>query len=77
MRAAIVDELGAVIARSVRPTPRDGSGSAALIDLAADLLRRHPASAAVIGVPGRVDYEGGFLEYAPNLPPGWIAGLTE
>lgn len=32
---------------------------------------------AVVGVPGRVDYGTGRLEYAPNLPDGWTGRLTE
>ncbi len=33
--------------------------------------------AVVIGVPGRVDYVSGRLEYAPNLPAGWRDELSE
>jgi glucokinase len=33
--------------------------------------------AIVIGVPGRVDYCSGQLEYAPNLPSTWVAELSE
>jgi glucokinase len=32
---------------------------------------------AVVGVPGRVNYRSGRLEYAPNLPPTWVTGITE
>jgi glucokinase len=31
---------------------------------------------AVVGVPGRVNYQSGALEYAPNLPPGWTERIN-
>ena len=34
-------------------------------------------ASAVVGVPGRVDYRDGLLEYAPNLDPVWSEVLTE
>ena len=34
-------------------------------------------TAAVVGVPGRVDYREGLLEYAPNLDPAWSETLSE
>jgi glucokinase len=35
-----------------------------------------PCRSAVVGVPGRVNYQRGTLEYAPNLPSGWPDAIT-
>jgi predicted NBD/HSP70 family sugar kinase len=35
------------------------------------------AAAVVIGLPGRIDYERGCLDHAPNLPAGWVNALDE
>jgi glucokinase len=74
MRCAEVDDNGTVTGRVVHPTPHDGTGVSALTTLMANITgcRR-----AVVGVPGRVDYRRGKLEHAPNLPAGWVPGLTE
>ncbi|HJR24610.1 MAG TPA: ROK family protein [Acidimicrobiales bacterium] len=77
MRAAVVDGSGLVLDRCAQPTPHDTQDPDALIALAADVLRRRPVAAAVVGVPGRVNYERGELEHAPNLPASWVASLTE
>lgn len=45
--------------------------------LARGLLDQGPVSGAVIGVPGRIDYAAGELEFAPNLPPGWVEELSQ
>src|SRR3954466_6494649 len=76
MRAALVDGDGRVAEREERPTP-DGPDVAALIDLAKSVRERGDGARAVVGVPGRVDYGDGVLEYAPNLPDAWRAELTE
>ncbi|MEA3020762.1 MAG: glucokinase [Actinomycetota bacterium] len=76
LRAALVDPEGAVTARDERPTPKDPSDRA-LVDLARSVLARGDVERAVIGVPGRVDYGAGALEYAPNLPQAWTDDLTE
>jgi len=77
MRAAVVDPGGGVQHRVEQPTPHDGRGTEALVALIDQTAAEHQAERAVVGVPGRVDYQVGALEYAPNLPPGWLAGLTE
>lgn len=77
MRAAIVDGCGHVIERCSAPTPHEAHAPDALVALAAGVLDRHPVSAAIVGVPGRVHYGRGRLEHAPNLPAGWTASLTE
>ena len=74
MRGALVWPDGTVTDRVVEPTPRDQPCANALHQL----MRAVAADAGgegfdsvVVGVPGRVDYGAGRLEYAPNLPPGW------
>lgn len=74
MRAAIVEADGSVRRRQERPTERQ---PAPLLDLARDVLGTTAVQGAVVGLPGRVDYGAGTLEYAPNLDPGWPSALTE
>src|SRR5207302_646095 len=49
----------------------------ALLALLAEVRTGTGATAAVIGVPGRVDYRAGRMEFAPNLPPTWAPSLAE
>ena len=74
MRAAIVEEDGTVGERVDRPTERDAS---TLIELARDVLEGDDVQGAVVGLPGRVDYGAGTLEYAPNIDVSWRTDLTE
>jgi glucokinase len=74
MRAALVDGDGRVSAREERDTPKEPDIDA-LLELAHAV--RGDAERAVIGVPGRVDYGDGRLEYAPNIPEAWRDELTE
>jgi glucokinase len=76
LRAALVDGDGHVAVRDECATPDDRE-CGALIELGRHVLEQGDAERAVIGVPGRVDYRTGVLEYAPNLPPTWPAALTE
>lgn len=77
MRAAIVTADGELISRRSQATPRDSECPEALMALVGDVLGRDDVRHAVIGVPGRVDYRAGRLEYAPNLPPRWTAALDQ
>ncbi len=77
MRCARVGMDGTVADREVRPTPHDGTGTGALVDLLRSVAAGAACHHAVVGLPGRVDYRGGTLEHAPNLPPGWADQLTE
>ncbi len=77
MRCARVAPDGTISEREVRPTPHDGTGIEALVDLLRSVAAGSPCGSGVIGVPGRVDYRSGRLEHAPNLPPGWPPQLTE
>ena len=70
MRAAAVGRDGTVSRRHACPTPHEDADVSALVELAraalADGMR-----AAIVAVPGRVDYARGRLEYAPHLPAQW------
>ena len=78
LRAALVDEHGGVSGRADRDTPR-APDCDAVIELAREVMKSAAGEldCAVIGVPGRVDYGAGRLEYAPNLPPAWVDDLSE
>lgn len=76
MRAALVDAGGAVCDRIECETPNEPEIDS-LIDLARKVLRGADVDRAVVGVPGRVDYRLGALEYAPNIPQGWVDALRE
>jgi glucokinase len=76
MRAALVDADGRVSEREERATP-DHPDVDALLELAQSVRSRGDVERAVVGVPGRVDYGAGLLEYAPNLPQSWRDDLTE
>src|SRR5258708_6544363 len=79
MRCAVVAADGSVLHRSEVDTPRHGRrpGPEPLIELMRNVADGAGCEHAVVGVPGRVNYEHGTLEYAPNLPPGWVGRLTE
>jgi len=80
MRAAVVDREGQIQLRAEEPTPHESACPDAFMSLL-DRVRdggggRGSFSSVVVGVPGRVDYIEGRLEYAPNLPGGWVDDLT-
>jgi glucokinase len=79
LRAAIVDSHGSVLDRRVQPTPRSAKCPDAVAEITSTLLQRHRhhTHRAVIGVPGRVDYSVGQLEYAPNLPSTWARWISQ
>ena len=74
MRVARTSPEGEVIDRREEETGKDPSQ---LVALMREVKACGPVAHAVVGVPGRVDYQGGRLEYAPNLPDDWDAVLTE
>jgi glucokinase len=76
MRCAAVGADGIVLVRRDAPTPHDGRGPEALSDLMGVVHAAMPCRSAVVGVPGRVNYQDGTLEYAPNLPAGWSKAIT-
>lgn len=76
MRAASVAPSGKVIDRCELPTPRAASCPDALHSLMNEVGGTSNVSHAIVGLPGRVDYEAGRLEWAPNLPESWLSELT-
>lgn len=75
MRAAVVSAQGEVMRRHQDATA--AGPPERLLELARHVARDSDVVEAVVGVPGRVDYEKGRLEHAPNLPSGWLAMLDE
>jgi glucokinase len=67
MRCAHVDGSGTVSNRREEPTADDVEGFVAFVRASVE----PGVTRAVIGLPGRVDYGNGRLEYAPNLPQSW------
>jgi glucokinase len=76
IRAALVDGDGTVSARQECDTPKDPACDV-VVDLARSVAAAGDVERAVIGLPGRIDYGAGLLEYAPNLPQAWRDELTE
>jgi glucokinase len=80
-------DLGGTSLRVARTTPDGevvdrqdvdtGEDPKVLLDLMRKVASAGPVAHAVVGVPGRVDYEQGALEYAPNLPSTWSSTLRE
>lgn len=77
LRGAVVSPAGEILHREVVPTPHDDPEPTALGDLLSRLAASSGATSAVVGVPGRVDYHEGALEWAPNLPDQWVPHLTD
>jgi glucokinase len=72
VRTALAHADGTITDRAERLTPTDVGELLTFVRGA-----RHPSiGAAVVGVPGCVDYEAGVLEHAPNLPGGWQDHMT-
>ncbi|MFN2463477.1 MAG: ROK family protein [Candidatus Dormibacteria bacterium] len=76
LRAAIVGPGGEISARQAINTPRDDPAPDALIKLLRELGARHDVGHAVVGLPGRVNYREGTLEYGPHLPSSWLPLLS-
>jgi glucokinase len=80
MRAALVDDQGAVLARQSVATPEHGDVPFALTELIKDVARDRAygdVSHAIVGLPGAVDYLAGTLLWAPNLPEQWAKRLSQ
>jgi glucokinase len=75
-RVAVVGPQGDIAERAEVLTRQDTAHPGYLFEIIGRMRGRHEISRAVIGLPGRIDYRQGRLEYAPNLPPTWVAHLT-
>ncbi|MEV6268339.1 ROK family glucokinase [Kribbella sp. NPDC051936] len=67
--AGLVDETGAIIARTQRDTPADSTDAtaAAICDAAAELIAAHAVEAVGIGAAGFVSSDRSTVLFAPNL----------
>jgi len=75
-RVAVVGPQADIADRAGVPTRQDMAHPGYLFEIIGKMRGRHEISRAVIGLPGRIDYRQGRLEYAPNLPPTWAADFT-
>ena len=76
MRVAAVRPQGAIADRVDGLTPRDDPHPGQFFAIIGKMCGRHEITRAVVGLPGRIDYGEGRLEYAPNLPGTWADHLT-
>ncbi|MET9272800.1 ROK family glucokinase [Kribbella sp. NPDC003557] len=67
--AGVVDETGAIIARTQRDTPADSTDAtaAAICDAAAELIAANDVAAVGIGAAGFVSSDRSTVLFAPNL----------
>lgn len=77
VRAALVSADGRIHHRTAIPTPHADPAAIAIPRLARDVAAVGQPARCVVGVPGRVDYGRGALEYARNLPATWPDALDE
>ncbi len=75
-RVGLVDAHGAVVDRDVERTAVADQDPDDLVALMTSVAHGSGAVRAVVGLPGRVNYEEGRLEFAPNLPSHWPIHLT-
>jgi predicted NBD/HSP70 family sugar kinase len=77
LRCGIVDERGRVLIRESIRTPAGPAMTTTMVDLACRMIGTTEVTCAVVGVPGRVDYANGTLEWGRGQPPEWREVLTE
>jgi len=75
-RVAVVGPDATILDRAEGLTRQEAEHPDELFANVAKLCAQHDVDRAVAGLPGRIDYREGRLEYAPNLPPTWAAELT-
>jgi glucokinase len=74
MRVSRTSPEGVVLDRVEEKTTGDCDRLVALMQ---EVAACGPVAHAVVGVPGRVDYNVGRLEYAPNISAAWVEILDE
>ena len=81
IRAALVDDDGAILTRLRTKTPSADPKPTIICSLIADVMAAAPAGAApskaVVGVPGVIDHEAERLIAAPNITQSWPQYLNE
>src|SRR6516162_2301406 len=75
-REAVIGPQAVIVDLMDTPTRRDDAHPDELSANIGKMRSQHEVARAVIGLPGRINYREGRLEYAPNLPPTWAADLT-
>jgi glucokinase len=76
MRVCVVSPDGAVRDHVGTNTPTDDPHPGALVEIIRAAQAGSGAGLAVVGLPGRINYREGTLEYAPHLPQQWLPGLS-
>jgi glucokinase len=74
-RIAVVSSTE-IVQKVVLPTNRHDAESK-IFDSIERLVSQHDLREAVVGSPGRVNYSSGTVEYAENVPHGWLEWLSE
>jgi glucokinase len=77
LRCAIVSPEGDVSDHQRIDTPISSPDTGPVVEFIRRAAADAGAAAVVIGLPGRIDYERGCLDRAPNLPAGWVNALDE
>ena len=77
IRAALVGDDGSIVTRvKARTAAEPGTDAGDRVAAVLEAIGVASATRAVVGVPGRVDYETGLLEQANNLPASWCETLS-
>lgn len=76
MRSALITTGGEVTRPHRVATPIGDPHPDRLVELLWEAARESGAEEAVLGLPGRVNYAEGTLEYAPHLPHAWLNELS-
>ncbi len=77
LRCGIVSPDGTVRGYHRTDTPASSPRLRPVTEFIRTCAAEAGAAGVIIGLPGRVDYEQGKLDRAPNLPPGWVSELDE
>jgi len=77
LRCALVSDSGVILSRAAQPTPLNDDCAAALVALAQKVRSGTSVERCVVGIPGRIDYRRGAMEYGRNLPESWVESMTE
>lgn len=77
LRCGIVTPDGAVRGHHRTDTPVSSPSLRPVTEFIRTCAAEADAAGVIIGLPGRVDYQRGRLDRAPNLPRGWVSELDE
>ncbi len=77
LRCGVVTAAGEVSGHCRIDTPVNSPDTRPVAEFIRTCAAGAGVAGVVIGLPGRVDYERGRLDRAPNLPPAWVRQLDE